>query len=393
MMNTLTQVVQPSKTLLPAKLDIDWPLLTIVIALISIGLLMVATASMEFAAEKYMDPWYIVKKQAMFFGLAIMAGTVVALIPVRWWQEYSWILLLLGVVLLVLVLVPGIGREANYSRRWLMLGPVAMQASEACKFLLIIFFSNYLSHRHQELKNSWQGMIKPLAIVAVVAVLLLGEPDFGGAVVISTTIVAMMFIAGIRFGQFLLLVLLGVTAVTLMVMSADYRMERLAAYLDPWAHQFEDAYQLVQSLIGFGQGQWFGVGLGHSVQKMLYLPDAHTDFIFSIVAEEFGFIGTVGLIALFVALVVRILKISKRAMLHQNSFICFATFGIAVLFAIQVFINMGVASGLLPTKGLTLPFISYGGSSLIVSCALIALVLRFEWELLSQPVKRSKSRR
>ena len=391
-MQALSQVIQPGKALLPLKIEIDWILVTITLTLISIGLVMVATASMEFSAEKYLDPWYIVEKQALFFVLALVASMVVISIPVQWWQQYAWILLLLSFVLLILVLVPGIGREANYSRRWLTLGPVAMQASEACKFMLIIFFANYLSHRHQELKNSWQGMLKPLVIVGLIAILLLAEPDFGGAVVIATTVVAMMFIAGIRFLQFLLLVLLGLIAVTAMVMSADYRMDRLVAYLDPWAHQFEDAYQLVQSLIGFGQGQWLGVGLGHSVQKMLYLPDAHTDFIFAIVAEEFGFVGTIGLIMLFVALIARILKISKRAMLHQNSFICFATFGVAILFALQVFINMGVASGLLPTKGLTLPFISYGGSSLIISCALIALVLRFEWELLSQPVKRNKSR-
>lgn len=375
---------------LPARYEVDWRLLVIAAALISIGVVMVASASMSVSESIYGNPWHLFQRHCIYLGLGIAAAAVVAMVPIRIWQQYSWLLLLLSLVLLTLVLVPGIGHKVNGSQRWLMLGPITMQPSEAAKFMLIIFFANYFARRHVELKNSWQGVFKPLAILSLVTLLLLLEPDFGTAVVIATAIVAMMFVVGVKLWQFATLVVSGVGAMALVAVLSPYRMQRLITFLDPWSDQFNSGYQLTQSLIAFGQGQWLGVGLGKSVQKLFYLPDAHTDFMFAIVAEEFGIVGSVIVLGLFAALVYRMFKLSRRAMLHNNSFVCLSAFGIGVLFAAQAFINMGVAAGLLPTKGLTLPFISYGGSSVIVSCALVALVLRFDWELLGQPTKRRR---
>lgn len=371
------------KTSLSSAVDIDWVLLAVAVALASFGLVMVASASMSLSEVYYSDPWFLAKKQALFFVIGIFAAALAASVPTQLWQEYGWVLLVLTFFFLLLVLVPGIGHRVNGSQRWLMLGPISVQASELAKLLMVMFFANYLSRRHDELKNSWQGVFKPLVIVFLVSMLLLLEPDFGGSVVIAGTVFAMMFIAGMKLWQFLCLISAGAGLMGLVAVLSPYRMQRLVTFLDPWADQFNSGYQLTQSLIAFGQGQWFGVGLGRSVQKLFYLPDAHTDFIFAIVAEEFGLVGAAIVILLFGVLVLRILKLSRRAMLHNNSFISLAALGIAILFASQAFINMGVASSLLPTKGLTLPFISYGGSSTIICCVLIGILLRMDWELLN----------
>jgi len=389
-MNVLTNSFSSKGLSLPARMEIDWVLLGLVITVASIGLLMVASSSMSLSESYFQNPWHMVIKQSVFLMIGVVAAGCIAMVPVTVWQQYGWVLLILTFAVLLLVLVPGIGRRVNGSQRWLLVGPITIQASELVKLFMVLFFANYLSRRHEELKTSWKGVLKPLVIVCVVAILLLLEPDFGGSVVIAGTIFAMMFIAGMKLWQFLSLLTAGVGVMGLVAVLSPYRMQRLITFLDPWADQFNSGYQLTQSLIAFGQGQWFGVGLGRSVQKLFYLPDAHTDFIFSIFAEEFGLIGAVILIGLFAAIVFRILKLSKRAMLHNNSFISLAAFGIAILFAGQVFINMGVASSLLPTKGLTLPFISYGGSSVIISCMFIGLVLRLDWELTFQPIKGVK---
>ncbi|MGI1678446.1 MAG: putative lipid II flippase FtsW [Cellvibrionaceae bacterium] len=390
MMNVLTNSFNSNGLSLPARMEIDWVLLGLVITVASIGLLMVASASMSLSESYYENPWQMVLKQGIFLFIGIVAAGCIAMVPVSMWQQYGWILLVLTFAILLLVLVPGIGKKVNGSQRWLQVGPITIQASELVKLFMVLFFANYLSRRHEELKSSWKGVLKPLSIVCAVAILLLLEPDFGGSVVIAGTIFAMMFIAGMKLWQFLSLLTAGIGVMGLVAVLSPYRMQRLITFLDPWADQFNSGYQLTQSLIAFGQGQWLGVGLGRSVQKLFYLPDAHTDFIFAIIAEEFGLVGAVILIGLFAAIVYRILKLSKRAMLHNNSFISLAAFGIAILFAGQVFINMGVASSLLPTKGLTLPFISYGGSSVITSCLFIGVVLRLDWELISQPIKSAK---
>lgn len=388
MIAVLTSPVQSNGLRLPAKLEIDWVLLGLVFTLASFGVLMVASASMSLSESYYGSPWYILRKHCLFLAMGIAIATMVAMVPMRIWQQYGWVLILLTLLLLALVLVPGLGRRVNGSQRWLMIGPISVQASELAKLFMVMFFASYLSRRHQELKSSWKGVLKPLVIVAFVVGLLLLEPDFGGSVVVAGTVFAMMFVAGMKLWQFFSLLAIGSALMAAAAIWSPYRMERLVAFLDPWADQFDSGYQLTQSLIAFGQGEWFGVGLGRSVQKLFYLPDAHTDFIFAITAEEFGLVGAATLVAVFAAIVWRIMLIGKRAILHNNSFVTLVAFGVAILLAGQAFINMGVASGLLPTKGLTLPFISYGGSSLIISCVLIGIVLRLDWELVAQPTKK-----
>lgn len=366
---------------LPLSQRIDWPLLCLWLALMSIGLIMVASASVSFAALTYNDAWYFAKRHAIYMVLGIALAIFVAGVPMSVWQRYSGPFLLLTFFLLVVVLIPGIGKKVNGSQRWFSLGVISIQVSEIAKFCAVVFFASFFARRYQELHFGWQGFLKPLLVVGVFVGLLLLEPDFGSSVVLSATVFAMMFIAGVRMLHFLLLIIIGVGGLAAVAILSPYRMQRLITFLDPWADQFNTGYQLTQSLIGFGRGEWFGLGLGNSLQKLFFLPEAHTDFIFAIIAEEFGLIGAIVLLGLFTGLILRIFNIAKQNLAAGKMFAALATFGIAILFSFQVFINMGVSSGLLPTKGLTLPFISYGGSSLLICCVLMAFVMRAQWEL------------
>ncbi|MFO1368571.1 MAG: putative lipid II flippase FtsW [Marinagarivorans sp.] len=360
---------------------INWPLLLLVLALISFGVVMVASASMDFAAKTYADPWYFAKRHLLFLALGSAAAIVVFCIPSEVWNRFAIGLLLLGLFLLLIVLVPGIGKSVNGSRRWLGLGGFAIQASEVAKFCFVVFFASFLARRTEEFQRSWSAFFKLIGILGVFVLLLLMEPDFGTSVVLSITAGAMMFVAGVPLFRFIFLAASGVAGLAMIAIASPYRWQRLVTFLDPWAEQFSSGYQLVQSLIAFGRGSWTGLGLGNSLQKLFFLPEAHTDFIFAIIAEEFGLIGAIVLIAAFFGLVWKVLAVSFRARALDRSFVCFASFGIGIMLAAQSFINMGVASGLLPTKGLTLPFISSGGSSLIVCCAFLALVLRMDAEM------------
>jgi cell division protein FtsW len=366
---------------IPLSMRIDWPLLCLWFALMSFGLIMVASSSVSFAALTYNDAWFFAKRHAIYIGMGIVLAVLVVSVPMSLWQKYSGHFLLLTIFLLVIVLIPGIGKKVNGSQRWFAIGSISIQVSEIAKFCAVIFFASFFARRYQELHFGWQGFLKPLMVVGVFVGLLLLEPDFGSSVVLSATVFAMMFIAGVRIMHFLLLIVIGVGGLAAVAVLSPYRMQRLITFLDPWADQFNTGYQLTQSLIGFGRGEWFGLGLGNSLQKLFFLPEAHTDFIFAIIAEEFGLIGAVVLIGLFAALILRIFNIAKQNLAAGKMFAALATFGIAILFSFQVFINMGVSSGLLPTKGLTLPFISYGGSSLLICCVLMAFVMRVQWEL------------
>jgi cell division protein FtsW len=360
---------------------IDWPILFLWLVLLSIGLVMVASASISFSATNYNDGWYFVKRHGIFTLIGLLLAVFVVAVPMSVWQKYSGHFLIFTLCLLVLVLIPGIGRRVNGSQRWLNLGVIAIQVSEIAKVCAVVFFASFFSRRYQELHSGWQGFLKPMLVLGVFVFLLLLEPDFGSSVVLSVTVIAMMFIAGVRVWHFLLLILVGGSGMASIAIFSPYRMERLKTFLDPWADQFNGGYQLTQSLIGFGRGEWTGLGLGNSLQKLFFLPEAHTDFIFAIIAEEFGLFGAAVVIGLFAALIVRIIMVAKSNVAHEKMFAALATFGVATLLSFQVFINVGVASGLLPTKGLTLPFISYGGSSLLISCVLVAFVLRAQWEV------------
>jgi cell division protein FtsW len=363
------------------SLIFDWGLFWLPICLVAFGLVMIASASVDFAAQTYNDPWFFAKRHMIFIVLAVMVSVFVFSVPVAMWNRFSIILLLIGLAFLIAVLIPGLGKSVNGARRWIAFGPLTVQGSEVAKFCFIIFFASFLSRRTDEFKYHWSAFFKLMAILSVFLLLLLLEPDFGSSVVLCLVAGAMMFMAGVPIIRFILLSLTGVVALALLAVLSPYRWQRLVTFLDPWADQFSSGYQLVQSLIAFGRGEWFGLGLGNSLQKLFFLPEAHTDFIFAIIAEEFGLIGALLVLGAFSALVWRILTMAKLAGEQKKPFVAFTAVGVGMMLASQAFINMGVASGLLPTKGLTLPFISAGGSSLIISCALIALLLRMNTEL------------
>ena len=283
----------------------------------------------------------------------------------------------------MMVLIPGVGREVNGSRRWLSLGVLTLQCSEVAKVCVILYLSGYLVRRQQEVRASWAGFVKPMVVLFMITLLLLLEPDFGATVVTVGTAFGMLFLAGVKLGQFLLVILSSVMALVLLIATSPYRLQRWMAFSDPWADEFKfgSGYQLTQSLIAFGRGEWFGVGLGNSIQKLFFLPESHTDFVFAIYAEEFGAVGSLILIGLFALLVIQIMRLGRQAEQMLKPFHAYVAYGIALMISGQVFINIGVNTGMLPTKGLTLPFLSYGGSSLIVCTALMAMVFRIHTEL------------
>jgi cell division protein FtsW len=304
------------------------------------------------------------------------------MIPTETFNRLSPWFLFVAFALLILVLMPGIGREVNGAQRWLpLLGALTVQPSEFAKFALLLYTAGYLVRQEDAVRHHWQGLAKLIFILGIVAFLLLLEPDFGATVIAVGAVVGMMFLAGARLLYVLALLASVALGFLVLVFSAPYRLQRLTAYQDPWSDPFGAGFQLVQSLIAFGRGEWFGVGLGNSIQKLFYLPEAHTDFVFSIWAEETGLFGALVLILLFVGLVTRIMQTGWRAAAEGNGFAAYLCFGVGLMFAGQVFINMGASSGLLPTKGLTLPFVSYGGSSLVINCALLGIVLRIAQQL------------
>jgi cell division protein FtsW len=289
-----------------------------------------------------------------------------------------------AIALLALVLIPGIGHVVNGSRRWLRLLGVNFQPSEAARVLLLIYLCGYLVRREEELRTTVLGFLKPLAVLGGAALLLLAEPDFGSGVVLLVTSVGVLFLAGMRLWHFLGLCALGFVAVAAIAVSSAYRVKRLTAFLDPWADPFNTGFQLTQSLIAIGRGEWFGVGLGASVQKLFYLPEAHTDFVFAVLAEELGFVGIVAVVLLVLALVYRALTIARLAAAAGLKFQSYLAAALGIWLGLQAFINMGVNMGLLPTKGLTLPLLSYGRSSLLVTLGWIGVLLRIYHETQSQ---------
>lgn len=358
----------------------SWLVLTM-IALLGMGLIMVASASFSYAVEIHKPVWYFTAHHLVYLTLGFIGCAVVTFIPLSFWRALSFPLLAINLGLLVLLLIPGISREVNGSVRWLFVGPISIQVSELTKLTLVMYMAAYLAQYEKAVQTSVAGFVKPVIILGIVAALLILEPDFGATVVISTTVLGMLFIAGVPLRQFLVLFLLALGALSILAVASPYRIQRLTSFLNPWKDQFNSGYQLTQSLIAFGRGGWFGMGLGNSVQKLLYLPEPHTDFIYAVIAEEFGLIGALGILFLFILLVWRILKLGKEALLAGNRFAGFMANGIGLWFGLQAIINIGVNVGVLPTKGLTLPFISYGGCSLIVGLLAVGILLRIEFEL------------
>lgn len=375
----VSQILPPRGHLQPR---LDRPLVIVAGLLMAIGVVVVGSASTEVAQANYGNPFYHLMRHMVYLSLALSMGGLTFLVPIGVWERLGWVLLLVSLLLLVLVLLPGVGREVNGSMRWLKIGPIGMQASEIVKLFLLIYLAGYLVRRLQEVRSQWSGFIKPMSVMMVAIVLLLLEPDFGSVVVLMTAALGMMFLGGVRLIQFLVLISVSLVAMALVAVSQPYRMQRLITFMDPWAEEnvFASGYQLTQALIAFGRGEWLGVGLGNSVQKLFYLPEAHTDFVFAIWAEEMGLLGSVLVIGLFLMLVYRCLSIGHRAENAGRFFAAYVCYGIGFLLAAQAMINIGVNTGLLPTKGLTLPLLSYGGSSLIVCAVSIAMVLRVDYE-------------
>ncbi|MFI4954543.1 MAG: putative lipid II flippase FtsW [Gammaproteobacteria bacterium] len=353
------------------------------------GLVMVASASIAMAERNFEQPFYYLQRQALFAVLGIVSAIVISRLSLEWWEKNARTFLLLGLLLLVIVLIPGIGHSVNGARRWLSLGLFSLQVSELIKLIAILYIASYMVRYAQQVRMQFIGFIKPMLVLGFVAALLLLEPDFGSVVIITSTGLAMLFLGGVKFRHFLLLICLVGLIFAVLVMIAPYRMQRLTSFMDPWSDQFNSGYQLTQALIAFGRGEWFGVGLGQSVQKLFYLPEAHTDFIFAVLSEELGLIGGCIFLTIFGVFLTRAFMIARTAARQQLWFAAYLAFGLTFWLALQALISIGVNAGILPTKGLTLPFISYGGSSLLVTLMAVGLLLRVQMEVaLASTVRR-----
>jgi len=360
--------------------DLDRSLLTLMFMLLGIGLVMLTSASISIAEESVGQPFYYLTQQLVAVAVGLIAALVVISTPTDYWEKFGSVLLLSAILLLLLVLVPGLGRTVNGASRWISLGGLNLQVSEPARLMVLMYIAGYAVRHKNDLGNSFMDMAKPMAIVFVVCGLLIMEPDFGATFVMLTITLGVLFVAGAPLRYFFGMVALVVTGLGTLAVLEPYRFKRLIGFTDPWSDPYGDSYQLTQSLIAIGSGEWFGAGLGNSVQKLFYLPEAHTDFVFAVFAEEFGVLGTVLLISLFAILVWRAVGIANEAAARDRFYQAYLAFGIALWQGTQVFINIGVNMGVLPTKGLTLPLVSYGRSSLIVTLAALALLLRIDME-------------
>jgi cell division protein FtsW len=385
----------PFPARLKTELQIDTVLLTIVMALLLGGFVILASASISISDNAVGNPFFYLQRQLLAAAIGTVAGGICLFIPMRVWQSLGLLLLLAGLALLVLVLVPGIGHEVNGSTRWVRIGFMNLQVSEPARLCFLVYLAGYLVRRNKALREEFTGFLRPMLVLTLVCILLLREPDFGAALVLLATALVMLFVAGARIRDFLVFFSAAVAAMATLAITSPYRMKRLTGFLDPWADPYDSGFQLTQSLIAIGRGEWFGVGLGDSVQKLFYLPEAHTDFVFAVFAEEFGLVGSLLLIALFFSLLWRVFKLAMRAASAERFFEAYIAIGIGTCLGLQAFINVGVNMGLLPTKGLTLPLISYGRSSLIITMICVGILLRIHHELTvdAKPINRKRGRR
>ena len=370
------------------------PLLVIsAAALLVMGIVMISSASMDMASETMGNSYHYVIRQLIFAGIGCVFALIAVNVPISWWERSGWLLLGIGLLSLLVVLTP-LGRTVNGSTRWISFGLFNVQVSEIAKLCLIAYLAGYVVRRREELLNTWSGFLKPLGVLGVASVLLVIEPDFGATVVLVAAAAGMIFLSGVRLSRFMPLIGVLIVMGAVLVFTQPYRLKRVVSYLDPWKDQFDTGYQLTQSLIAFGRGEWAGTGLGNSVQKLFYLPEAHTDFIFAIIAEEFGLLGSLIVLGLFTILVVTGFVIARRAEKAGMPFAACFSYGITLLIGLQASINMSVSTGLLPTKGLTLPLVSYGGSSLMITAVCIGVLARVEMERLDgERIANEKSRK
>ncbi|MBP2169773.1 cell division protein FtsW [Erwinia toletana] len=356
----------------------DRTLLWLTFGLAIIGFVMVTSASMPVGQRLSDDPFFFAKREGFYMALAFGMALLTLRVPMEVWQRYSNIMLLASVLMLLIVLV--VGSSVNGASRWIALGPLRIQPAELSKLSLFCYLASYLVRKVEEVRNNFWGFCKPMGVMVVLAVLLLAQPDLGTVVVLFVTTLAMLFLAGAKLWQFLAIIGSGIFAVCLLIVAEPYRMRRVTSFWDPWEDPFGSGYQLTQSLMAFGRGEFWGQGLGNSVQKLEYLPEAHTDFIFSIIGEELGYIGVVFALLMVFFVAFRAMSIGRRALELDQRFSGFLACSIGVWFSFQALVNVGAAAGMLPTKGLTLPLISYGGSSLIIMSTAIVLLLRIDYE-------------
>jgi len=350
-------------------------------ALASLGVIMVASSSIAIADGHHVGPFYYLTRHLVFLGLGVALAIAMTRIELEWLEQNAFVLLLLAIILLLLVFVPGLGLRINGARRWIRLGFAGFQSVEAVKLMFIVYLASYLVRHRDNVQRSMFGVIKPLGVALILVGLLLMQPDFGSAALIIAVTVGMVWLGGARMRNLFYLAIPAMPAIAWAAMTSDYRVKRLTSFLNPWAHPFDDGFQLTQALIAIGRGEWLGVGLGGSVQKLFYLPEAHTDFILAVIAEELGLAGILIVLLLFGALVGRALMLGLRAVERGQRFAGYCAFGIGLWLGLQTLVSIGVNLGVLPTKGLTLPLISSGGSSVLMTCAAIGLLLRISFEV------------
>jgi cell division protein FtsW len=391
---TARSATMPFPARLKTELQLDPVLLTIVFALLAGGLVILASASITIADNAVGEPFFYVERQAIAAVIGIAACVVCLYVPMRVWRTLGPLMLLTGLALLLVVLIPGIGYEVNGSRRWIRFGIMNLQVSEPARLCLLIYLAGYVVRQEKALRESFSGFLRPMLVLSIGCALLLAEPDFGAAIVLLATALIILFVAGARLRDFIVFFSLALVSTLTLVLTTPYRMKRLTGFLDPWADPYDSGFQLTQSLIAIGRGEWFGVGLGEGVQKLFYLPEAHTDFVFAVYAEEFGLLGSLALIALFAALLWRVFKLARRAADSERFFEAYLAIGLGAWLGLQAFINIGVNMGLLPTKGLTLPLISYGRSSLIVAIVALGLIMRIHHEIVvdARPANRRRGK-
>lgn len=362
------------------NLHIDQSLFLACSSLLSIGFLMVISSSLHLGAEKAHDITLFPLKQLIHILIGLMSAIFITQVPMQFWENKGQLLFIIGLALLLIVLIPGVGVRVNGSVRWISIIGFRLQVSEIMKFISVIYVAGYVTRHADHVKKSAIGVLKPLMLFSVACVLLLMEPDFGSMVVIIIIAMGMMFLGGARLSQFIIMLTLLTSIAVMLVIYEPYRMARVLSFTNPWEHARDSGFQLTQALIAFGRGEFFGVGLGNGIQKLFYLPEAHTDFLFSVVAEELGLLGVLVVIAMFSVMIMRAFAIGAQAEKCGQGFSALVAYGLAIWFGFQSFVNMGVNMGMLPTKGLTLPFMSYGGGSMVVMCAAVALLFRIHYE-------------
>jgi cell division protein FtsW len=363
--------------------EYDRTLVWVSVLLLGLGIVMVYSSSIAIAEagrNTGYQPTYYLLRHTMFVALGVLLAVVAFQVPMRLWQQGAPYLFVIGLALLVLVLIPGIGREVNGSRRWISFYFMNLQPSELMKVFVVLYAADYTVRKAAFMHSLRRGFMPMFFVMLATGGLLLLEPDFGAFAVITVIAMGILFLGGMNWRLFAGLIVMLIAGFVLLIWTSPYRMHRIAGFLDPWSDPFGRGYQLSHALIAFGRGEWFGVGLGASVEKLFYLPEAHTDFLLAVIAEELGFAGVIVIVAMFACIIVRAFAIGRRAAMLERYFASLVAQGVGLWLGVQAIINMGVNMGLLPTKGLTLPLLSFGGSAIVTTCAALAILLRVDWE-------------